>query len=109
AGCHFPLFSAEPIYDEFEVLKLGDSLTFLASSYGANDEFVKQVLAGKSPQDRAFELVSGTKVKDVAVRKKLYEGGKSAVETAGDPMIDLVKFVDARARAVRKEFETKVD
>ncbi len=95
------LFSDEPIYEDFETLKLGDSLTLLATTYGADDEFVKQVLAGKSPRERAYELVSGTKVKDVAVRKKLYEGGKAAVDAADDPMIALAKLVDPKARAVR--------
>lgn len=105
----FQLFADEPIYDDFETLKLGDSLTALATTYGADDELVKKVLAGKSPRERAYELVSGTKVKDVAVRKKLYEGGKAAVDAADDPMIALVRLVDPKARAVRKEFETKVE
>jgi hypothetical protein len=103
------LFAGEPIYDDFEALKLGDSLTMLATHYGADDELVKQVLAGKSPRERAFELVSGTRLKDVDVRKKLYEGGKEAVAAANDPMIALAKLVDPKARALRKEFETKVD
>ncbi len=105
----FQLFSDEPIYDDFETLKLADGLTFLATTYGADDEFVKQVLAGKSPRERAYELVSGTKLKDVAVRKKLYEGGRSAVDAAHDPMIELAKLVDPKARAARKEYETKVE
>jgi hypothetical protein len=105
----FQLFSDEPHYDDFETLKLADSLTMLATHYGADHEFVRKVLAGKSPRDRAFELISGTKVKDVAFRKKLYEGGKTAVDSAGDPMIELVKLVDPKARELRKAFETEVD
>jgi len=103
------LFSEEPHYDDYETLKLADSLTMLASTYGAENELVKQVLAGKSPQDRAFELVSGAKVKDVAVRKKLYEGGKAAVDEANDPMMNLAKLVDAHARKVRKTYENEVE
>ncbi len=105
----FALFSEEPHYDDFETLKLADSLTMLASHYGAEDKMVKAILAGKSPRERAFDLVSGTKVKDPAVRKKLYEGGKAAVDAANDPMIDLVKLVDSKAREVRKAFENEVD
>ena len=56
------LFSDEPHYDDFETLKLADSLTLLATTYGATSDLVKAVLAGKSPQERAFELVSGTKL-----------------------------------------------
>ena len=105
----FALFSEEPHYDDFEILKLADSLTMMANHYGANDDMVKKILAGKSPRERAFELVSGTKVKDVGFRKKLYEGGKTAVDAANDPMIDLAKLVDPKARELRKEFETKID
>jgi hypothetical protein len=103
------LFSDEPYYDDYETLRLADSLTMLASSYGAENELVKQVLAGKSPQDRAFELVSGTKVKDVAFRKKLYEGGLAAIDEANDPMINLARLVDPAARKVRKAFENEID
>ena len=105
----FALFSDAPHYDDFETLKLADSLTMLAGHYGAADPLVLKILAGKSPRDRAFELVSGTKVKDPAVRKKLYEGGKAAVDAANDPMIELAKLVDAKSRDIRKEFETKID
>ena len=105
----FALFSDAPHYDDFETLKLADSLTMLAGHYGMADPLVTKVLAGKSPRDRAFELVSGTKVKDPAVRKKLYEGGKAAVDAANDPMIELAKLVDAKSREIRKEFETKID
>ena len=105
----FQLFSDEPIYDDFEVLKLADSLTYLAFTYGADDEWVRKVLAGKSPRDRAYELVSGTTVKDVAVRKRLYDGGKAAVDAAHDPMIALAKLVDGHARHLRKVSETEVE
>jgi hypothetical protein len=47
-------------------------LSTFAGKFGTNDPLVKQVLAGKSPHARAVELVSGTKLKDVAVWKELY-------------------------------------
>jgi hypothetical protein len=104
----FQLFSEEPMYDDFEILKLGHSLTYLAEQFGGDDPLVQKVLAGKSPRERAVELVSGTKVKDVAVRKKLYESGKAAVdEMTKDPMIALVKLIDEEARAERKVIEAQ--
>jgi regulator of RNase E activity RraB len=105
----FGLFAEEPIYEDLETVKLSDSLTHLATVYGAENELVRKVLAGKSPRERAFEIVSGTKVKDIAVRKKLYEGGKAAVEGAKDPMIELARSIDAEARSFRKQFETQVE
>jgi len=96
------LFSTEPIYDDYEILRLTDSLTDFASQFGANDPLVQKVLAGKSPHARAVELVSGTKLKDVAVRKDLYAKGAAALQAAHDPMIDLARMIDAPAREARK-------
>jgi hypothetical protein len=101
------LFSNEPIYDTFEIAKLGNSLTFLANVLGADNEVVKAVLAGKSPQQRAADLITGSKLKDVEVRKKLFEGGKAAVEASHDPLIELARAIDAPARAVRKVVEAQ--
>lgn len=103
------LFSDEPVYEDFETLRLADSLTFFATHYGANNDLVKKVLNGKSPRERAFELTSGSKLKDPAIRKKLYEGGKEAIDASTDSMILLAKLVDANARKIRKVFDNEVD
>ena len=101
------LFSSQPVYDDFEIVKLTDSLTDMTTRFGADDPFVKQVLAGKSPVDRATELVSGTKLKDPAFRKQLYNGGASAVSAPKDPMIELARMVDGPARDARKVYEAQ--
>src|SRR5262249_1828099 len=67
------LLAQRPIYDDMETLKLADSLTWLAEALGAGHPLVKKVLAGKSPRDRAAELVQGSKLKDVSARKALWE------------------------------------
>lgn len=105
----FRLFTDAPIYDDFEILKLTDSLTLLATTYGADNPLVKKILAGKSPSERAFQLVTESKLKDPAVRKKLYEGGKAAIDESKDPMIEVVKMIDSKARELRKTMETLVD
>jgi hypothetical protein len=96
------LFSTSPVYDDYEILGLTDSLTDFAEKFGANDPLVKQVLGGKSPHARAVELVSGTKLKDVAFRKDLYTKDAKALSVAHDPMLDLARFVDGPARNMRK-------
>src|SRR5438876_3434547 len=96
------LFSTEPIYDDYEILRLTDSLTDFASQFGENDPLVQRVLAGKSPHERAIELVTGTKLKDVAVRKDVYGKGAAAFQASHDPMIDLARMIDAPARQARK-------
>jgi hypothetical protein len=101
------LFSAEPVYDDYEILRLTDSLTDFASQFGVNDPLVQRVLAGKSPHARAVELISGTKLKDVAVRKDLYAKDAAALQAAHDPMIDLARMIDAPAREGRKAHEAQ--
>jgi hypothetical protein len=103
------LFSKKEIFDDYEELKLGDALTFLAEQLGYKNELVQKVLGGKSPEERARELISGTRLKDVAVRKKLFEGGKEAIASSDDPMIALAKLIDPEARAVRKVLEEQVE
>jgi hypothetical protein len=99
------LFSTQPVYDDLEELLLTDSLTDLAGRFGANDPLVQKVLAGKSPDARAAELVAGTKLKDVAFRKKLYAGDSAALEAANDPFLNLALLIEPTARAARKVYD----
>jgi hypothetical protein len=103
------LFSEAPIYPNLETVKLADSLGYLIEQAGAENPFVKQILADMSPAARATQLISGTKLADVAFRKQLAAGGKSAIETSDDPMIALARTVDGPARKVRKTYEDKVE
>ena len=99
------LFSEEPIYDDLEFATLTDSLTAFEGDLGAENPLVRQVLAGKGPSERAAELVLGSKLKDVALRHKLYDGGAEALKAVSDPMLDLARAIDPAARALRKQFE----
>jgi hypothetical protein len=101
------LFSSEPVHEDYEILRLTDSLTDFAEKFGADDAMVKQVLAGKSPRARAVELVSETKLKDVDLRKKLYADDAAGLQAARDPMLDLARLIDAPAREVRKIHEAQ--
>jgi hypothetical protein len=102
ASMELNLFSPQPIYPDFEILMLTDSLTFFATTFGGDDPLVQKVLAGKSPHERAVDLINSTQTRDVAFRKKLYEGGASAVSAANDSMVELARLIDPEARAVRK-------
>ncbi|MDB6029447.1 MAG: hypothetical protein JWM68_5670 [Verrucomicrobiales bacterium] len=99
------LFSGKPIYTDLEIVALADSLTFFVAEFGANNALVRKVLAGKSPRERAAELINTTKVRDVKLRKELYEKGAQAVSAAKDPMIELARLVDADARALRTVYD----
>ena len=107
------LFSDEPVYDAFEIVKLADSLTFLATALGPDDPLVQKVLSGKSPRERAAELVRGTGLgkrggADAArpdTRRSLYDGGQAAVAASADPMLALARMIDEESRSLRKIVE----
>ena len=103
------LFSAEPTYKSLETAVLADSLGEMQDALGKDNPNVQKVLQGKTPADAAKDLISNTKLDDVAVRKQLYEGGQAALDASTDPLILAMKAVDADARAARKQFEDKVD
>jgi hypothetical protein len=103
------LFSTEPIYKNLEMALLTDSLGEMQDSLGKDNSVVQKVLQGKTPADAAKDLISNTKLDDVAVRKQLYEGGQAAIEASTDPLIVAMRAIDPSARAARKQFEDKVD
>jgi hypothetical protein len=102
------LFADAPVYDDFEKLKLADSLDFMRETYGADNELVRRVLQGKTPEARAAELINGTKLKSVDYRKQLVAGGRRAVDASDDPMIKLALSIDKEARLARSRYENEV-
>jgi hypothetical protein len=105
----FQLLSPAPVHPELERVKLTTALTFLAERLGGADPMVMKVLDGKTPTARAGELVAGTKLYDVAERKRLLDGGAKAIETSDDALIQLARLIDGDARALRKRYEEQVE
>ncbi|MGA2068924.1 MAG: S46 family peptidase [Thermoguttaceae bacterium] len=103
------LFSSAPIYEDLETVKLADSLGYYMERAGAGDALVRKVLGGKSPRERAADLVRGTKLRDVAARRKLADGGPAAIDASKDPMILLARHVDPASREVRRVFEEQAE
>jgi len=108
ASLELALYSPAPVHDDFEKLKLADSLGFMVELLGADHPLVKQILDGKTPEVLAAELIDGTKLKDVAFRKQLAAGGRQAIEASNDPMIVLARTIDPKARELRKRYENEV-
>ena len=102
------LYSPAPIYDDFEKMKLSNSLALMRDEMGADNDIVKRVLQGKTAEARAEELINGTKLKDVDSRKKIGAGGPQAISSSDDPMIQLARSIDKEARAARKRYESEV-
>ncbi len=105
----FGLLSSAPIYGGLEATALKLWLDSLVKNLGPADPLVKQILAGRTTQARAQELIAGTKLSDLYVRHALLDGGTAAVDASTDPLIGLVKLVDGDARAIRKQYEDGVE
>jgi hypothetical protein len=103
------LFSTEPIYKTLDTVLLTDSLSEMQDALGKDNADVQKVFQGKTPADAAKDMISNTKLDDVAVRKQLYEGGKAAIDASTDSLIVAMREVEPSARAARKEFDDKVD
>lgn len=108
ASLEAALYASAPFYEDFEKLKLANSLEFMQSVYGAQHPLVQRVLQGKTPEARAAELIDGTKLKDVEFRRQLAAGGRKAIEESTDPMIELARGIDKESRAARKRYEDEV-
>jgi hypothetical protein len=109
ASLEMQLYSDAPIYTDLETVRLGDSLAMMTEQLGGEHELVKKVLAGRSPRDRAADLIKGCTLAKVEERKKLAAGGKAAIAASQDPMILLVRSIDARARELRTAVEQQVE
>lgn len=99
------LFSPAPIYADKSKAELADSIALFVERRGGDDELVAKVLDGKSPETLAAELVDGTQLVDVESRKKLVEGGRKAIESSDDPLIQLARLMEPEARRLRQEQE----
>ncbi len=102
------LLSPAPIYDEFEILKLTDSLSQLKEEMGDFWE-VKLLIGNRSPEEVAEELVKGTKLKDLEERKKYIDGTLDDIYNSKDPMIKLALFLEPISRGLRSIYENEVD
>jgi hypothetical protein len=96
------LLRSTPIDKATEEITLTDSLSQLVDETGADNALAQRVLGGETPASRAHELISQTKLDDVAVRRSLLEGGQAAIDASTDPFIVLQRAIDADARALRK-------
>lgn len=103
------LFSPAPIHPQLEKIRLTLSLTCLAEQLGATHPLSRKILAGKSPEQRAQELVDGSRLADVQERRRLAQAGQNAVNGSSDSMIVLAKAIDAEARSLRKRLEEEVE
>jgi Peptidase S46 len=96
------LFSDAPVYTDLDQIRLADSIAYTLERRGADDPLCQQILAGKSPTDRAAELIHGTALADVANRKTLADGGPAAIDESQDPLIQFARLIDPELRRLQE-------
>ncbi len=102
------LFSPAPIHDSLERITLTDSLGRL-QLHLPGSAATKTILKGRTPSQAAAYYIENTKLKDVAFRKALYEGGWAAVSKSDDPLIALMREIDPECMEARKRYDDQVD
>src|SRR5438874_2138005 len=103
------LLDARPIYPWLDQLNLEWSLSKAREYLGADDPETRLLLGKDSPEALSARLVAGTKLADPAYRKRLWQGGKAAVDASMDPMIVYARKLDPNDRALEKKFDALVD
>ncbi|MDX2147816.1 MAG: S46 family peptidase [Planctomycetota bacterium] len=103
-----------PVYPEFEKMILAQGLSHLAEHFGGGRPEVLELLGGKSPVERARELVDASTLADAAYRKKLLaagpEGLRELLESSADePLLSLVRSLDPKLREIRARTEGGID
>jgi len=105
----FRLFSPAPMYPDMEEYFLARALEDAVQELGRNDEFVRAAVGAREPAEVAKELIAGTKLFDIAERKKLVEGGQKAVDESSDALIVWARNLDPVYRAQRKWYEDEIE
>ena len=103
------LMSPAPIYKSLEKVTMEHSLTKMREHLSPDHSFVKLILGPKSPAELSKALIAGTQLKSISYRKKLFKGGKKAIQSSKDPMIKLALKIDQESRRVRKIVEDEID
>lgn len=101
------LLDERPIYPWLEQLTLAWSFSKAREYLGADDPDTKLILGKESPEGLAERLVGGSTLADPAVRKRLWEGGRAAIEASTDPMIRYALQLDARDREIQKQVDER--
>jgi regulator of RNase E activity RraB len=102
------LLSPAPIYTEMEEAALVAWLEEARKTLGADDPFIKAALGDAEPAEVVRRAVNETRLKDVADRKALLEGGADQIAKSTDPMIMLARRVEPVIRELRAWNEEKI-
>jgi hypothetical protein len=99
------LGAERPVYKEYEAYSMAQDLMNIAARLGGDDPFVQKLLGGKSPMQRATELVAGTKLYDPKSRLEFAGMTREQLLAQQEPLFELAAMVDEEVRVARKQFD----
>lgn len=102
------LLSPAPDYRALDTHLLAAMLADMREVLGADAPLVQAALGGREPADVARVVIGGTTLDDPAVRRRLLEGGRRAVERSKDPLIAFARRVGEVYRGMREWEERAV-
>jgi hypothetical protein len=102
------VLSPAAIYPGVEAAFVEQWLTLLQKAAGA-DPAVAQVLAGRTPQRAAREIVAQSRLFDVYARRALWEGGQAAIAASTDPLVVAMRAIEPAAMQARRDYDDGVE
>ena len=102
------LLAEIPVQPAIEEIVVSFWLSKAREFLTADDPLVKELLGRESPEALAHRLVAGTGLGDVAVRRRLYDGGREAVAASTDPLIVFVRGFEPAARRLAERYRRDV-
>ncbi len=103
------VLSPAAIYPGVEVALVRAWMENAARALAGKPSLLNKILRGKSPEQAARALVTGSRLFDVYARKQLFSGGTAAVVASDDPAVALMRAIDQDARDARKAYEDGVE
>ncbi len=108
ASLKLGLFSKAPVYLDLDEVLLAATFTQSLAALGKDDPFIQAALGEMTAAAAAKAAIAGTKLADPEERKRLFDGGKAAIDSSNDPAIALAKRIDPILRELQKRFEDEV-
>lgn len=105
----YKILSPAPIYKGLEEVLFANSLQMILDKLGKDHKVSKIMLNGKTPKERAKELISSSKLTDAAYRKSLIDGGVNAVNKSDDPLIQLALKMEPHYSEIKKWQESEIE
>ncbi len=102
------LFAERPVYPTLDQVRMEWWLSKTREWLTVDDSRVRDLLGPESPEAKSARLTAGTTVGDPAVRRALWDGGMEAIRASTDPMIKFVLAMQDNSRAVRSDWEARV-